>query len=75
MKRKYNDKMVSEAKEETKVPEINLQKADGPFKICIRECNIPFVGYWKAGTLVGDPDVLAKIGDNPNFKDHGGTQS
>lgn len=40
--------------------------------ICVRECEMPFVGFWKVGDKVVDPQTISKIGDNPNFIKEGG---
>lgn len=96
MKKKYENKEMSDSEElnkqpgidseapkekvggediktEPTPPQIESREARKPSeagvggKICIRECDMPFVGSFKAGQVVTDPQLLEKIGDNPNF--------
>lgn len=47
----------------------NKEEEQTPHSVqCLRECEIPFVGYWKGGEIITDPHIIKKIGDNPNFK-------
>lgn len=35
---------------------------------CVRDCDAPGIGAFKAGDLVADPEIVEKLKDNPNFK-------
>ena len=59
MKKNYRNKMVSDS--ENKEPSRRL--------ICIRECEMPGVGFWKSGDIVVDENKISQIGDNPCFEE------
>lgn len=35
---------------------------------CTRECEMPWIGYFKSGDIVEDQRKVALIADNPNFE-------
>lgn len=61
-----NKDIASVAKTKDKV----VNETTEPVRMLIakRECEIPFVGSWKGGEEITDPEVIKKIGDNPNFE-------
>ena len=60
MLKNYKNKSVESVKEKIKKDVKTLR--------CLKECNIPFVGAWKAGEEILDTKLVEKIGDNPNFE-------
>lgn len=60
MKKDYENKKIKTEETKHKSPKISTL-------LCIHECEMPGVGYWKAGDVIRDASVIAKIGNNPNF--------
>lgn len=61
MKKDYKNKMVEPGEESTKASAKKFSL------LCIRGCDMPGVGCWKSGEIIDKPEVIARIGDNPNF--------
>lgn len=72
MMKKQRTKEMSGEEPELKTKEI---ESDNPFVskpkklICLRECDMPGVGSFKGGEIIEDELKIARIADNPNFKE------
>ena len=56
MRRNYRNKALKESPQ---------TKAE--FLICIKECEVPNIGYWKPGDVVTEPKAVELLKNNYNY--------